>query len=150
MDFRERFPDRYVDAGIAEQHAVAFASGLATAGMRPVVAIYSTFLQRGYDQVFQEVLVQRVPVVFALDRAGLVGEDGATHNGIHDIAYLRTIPGIVLMAPKDGPELIEMLQLGLKLDCSSSIRYARGNAPQQHELVGWDARRRGARRRSRP
>lgn len=141
MDFRERFPDRYVDAGIAEQHAVAFASGLATAGMRPVAAIYSTFLQRGYDQVFQEVLLQRVPVIFAMDRAGLVGEDGATHNGIHDIAYLRTIPGIVLMAPKDGPELVEMLKLGLTLDCSSGVRYARGNAPQLHELPGWHGRR---------
>jgi len=140
MGFRDRFPDRFVDAGIAEQHAVAFASGLATAGMRPVVAIYSTFLQRGYDQVFQEVLLQRVPVLFAMDRAGLVGEDGATHNGIHDIAYLRTIPGIVLMAPKDGPELHEMMQLALQLECSSGVRYARGNAPEAADLVGWHGR----------
>ncbi len=141
MSFRDKFPDRFVDAGIAEQHAVAFASGLATAGLRPVAAIYSTFLQRGYDQVFQEVLLQRVPVVFAMDRAGLVGEDGATHNGLYDIAYLRTMPGIVLMAPKDGIELKEMLALALTLDCSSDIRYARGNAPDADDLVGWHGRR---------
>jgi 1-deoxy-D-xylulose-5-phosphate synthase len=103
MEFRDKFPDRFVDAGIAEQHAVALASGMATAGMRPVCAIYSTFLQRGYDQVFQEVILQRLPVVFAMDRGGLVGEDGATHNGLYDLSYLRCMPGIVLMAPKDGP-----------------------------------------------
>ena len=141
MEFREKFPERFVDAGIAEQHAVAFASGLATSGMRPVVAIYSTFLQRGYDQVFQEVLLQGVPVIFAMDRAGLVGEDGATHNGIYDIAYLRTIPGIVLMAPKDGLELVEMMDFALALDCSSGIRYARGNAPEPEDLSGWHGRR---------
>lgn len=141
MEFRDKFPDRFVDAGIAEQHAVAFASGLSTAGLRPVAAIYSTFLQRGYDQVFQEVLLQGVPVVFAMDRAGLVGEDGATHNGIFDIAYLRTMPGIVLMAPKDGPELIEMMDLALTLDCSAGIRYARGSAPEVENLVGWHGRR---------
>jgi 1-deoxy-D-xylulose-5-phosphate synthase len=141
MRFRERFPDRFVDAGIAEQHAVAFASGLATAGMRPIVAIYSTFLQRGYDQLFQEVLLQRVPVLFAMDRAGLVGEDGPTHVGGYDIAYLRTMPGIVLMAPKDGPELHEMMEFALTLECSTGIRYARGNAPELDELVGWHGRR---------
>jgi 1-deoxy-D-xylulose-5-phosphate synthase len=141
MRFRERFPERFVDAGIAEQHAVAFASGLATAGMRPVVAIYSTFLQRGYDQLFQEVLLQGVPVVFAMDRAGLVGEDGPTHVGGYDIAYLRTMPGIVLMAPKDGLELHEMMEFALTLDCSSGIRYARGNAPEADELIGWHGRR---------
>jgi 1-deoxy-D-xylulose-5-phosphate synthase len=141
MGFRERFPDRFVDAGIAEQHGVGFASGLATAGMRPVCAIYSTFLQRAYDQVFQEVLLQGVPVLFAMDRAGLVGEDGATHNGIYDIAYLRTMPGIVLMAPKDGPELLEMMEFALQLDCSSGIRYARGDAPEAEELVGWHGKR---------
>src|SRR5690606_8278468 len=103
LRFRDRFPDRFVDAGIAEQHAVAFASGLATAGLRPVVAIYSTFLQRAYDQVFQEVLIQDVPVLFCMDRAGIAGEDGCTHNGLFDIAFLRTMPNIVLMAPKDGP-----------------------------------------------
>ncbi|MCC6670795.1 MAG: 1-deoxy-D-xylulose-5-phosphate synthase [Planctomycetes bacterium] len=136
MKFRERFPERFVDAGIAEQHAVAFASGLATAGMRPVAAIYSTFLQRGYDQVFQEVALQKVPVVFALDRAGLVGEDGPTHNGAFDIAYLRTLPGMVLMAPKDGPELKQMLRFGLGLGAPSAVRYPRGDAPGAAELPG--------------
>ena len=137
MEFRDKFPSRFIDAGIAEQHAVAMASGLATSGMRPICAIYSTFLQRGYDQVFQEVILQRLPVVFAMDRAGLVGEDGATHNGLYDIAYLRCMPGIVLMSPKDGPELHEMMQFALTLAGPSGIRYARGNAPTQHELVGW-------------
>ena len=141
MEYRDRFPDRFVDAGIAEQHAVALASGLATAGMRPVCAIYSTFLQRGYDQVFQEVILQRLPVVFAMDRGGLVGEDGATHNGLYDIAYLRCMPGMVLMAPKDGPELHEMMQFALTLPGPSGIRYARGNAPGAHELLGWHGKR---------
>jgi len=141
MEFRDRFPERFVDSGIAEQHAVAMASGMATAGMRPVCAIYSTFLQRGYDQVFQEVVLQRLPVVFAMDRAGLVGEDGATHNGLYDIAYLRCMPGMTLMAPMDGRELHEMMQLALTLDGPSGVRYARGNAPELHDLVGWDGQR---------
>ncbi|MBL8732449.1 MAG: 1-deoxy-D-xylulose-5-phosphate synthase [Planctomycetes bacterium] len=140
MEFRDEFPERFVDAGIAEQHAVALASGLATSGMRPVCAIYSTFLQRGYDQVFQEVILQRLPVVFAMDRAGLVGEDGATHNGLYDIAYLRCMPGLVLMAPKDGVELHEMLAFSLTLDTPSGIRYPRGNAPAPNELLGWHGR----------
>ncbi len=138
MEYRDKHPERFVDAGIAEQHAVAMASGMATSGMRPVCAIYSTFLQRGYDQVFQEVILQRLPVVFAMDRGGLVGEDGATHNGLYDIAYLRCMPGIVLMAPKDGPELQEMLQFALSLPGPSGLRYARGNAPTQSELIGWN------------
>ena len=121
MEFRDWFPDRFVDAGIAEQHAVAMASGMATAGMKPVCAIYSTFLQRGYDQVFQEVIPQRLPVVFAMDRAGLVGEDGATHNGIYDIAYLRCMPGITLMALMDGQELHEMMQFSLTLTDRSAF-----------------------------
>jgi 1-deoxy-D-xylulose-5-phosphate synthase len=137
MEFRDKFPERFLDAGIAEQHAVAMASGLATAGMRPICAIYSTFLQRGYDQVFQEVILQRLPVVFAMDRGGLVGEDGATHNGLYDIAYLRCMPGIVLMSPKDGPELHEMMQFALTLPGACGIRYARGNAPNAGELLGW-------------
>ncbi len=140
MEFRDRYPDRFVDAGIAEQHCVAMASGLATAGMRPVAAIYSTFLQRGYDQVFQEVVLQRLPVVFAMDRAGMVGEDGATHNGLYDIAYLRCMPGIVLMAPKDGPELRDMLAFGLMHDGPSAVRYARGNAPERDSLPGWEGK----------
>jgi len=141
MEFAEKFPDRFVDSGIAEQHCVAMASGLATAGMRPVAAIYSTFLQRGYDQVFQEVVLQQVPVVFCMDRAGLVGEDGATHNGLYDIAYLRTFPHMVLMAPKDGQELDEMLRFAVTLDQPTGIRYARGNAPTLDELYGWDGHR---------
>ncbi|GAB4155346.1 MAG: 1-deoxy-D-xylulose-5-phosphate synthase [Planctomycetota bacterium] len=141
MEYRERFPDRFFDCGIAEQHAVATASGLATAGLRPVAAIYSTFLQRGYDQVFQEVVLQKLPVVFAMDRAGLVGEDGATHNGLYDIAYLRCMPGMVLMAPKDGPELQEMLAFALTLDRPVGIRYGRGIAPNGGELLGWSGER---------
>jgi 1-deoxy-D-xylulose-5-phosphate synthase len=141
MEYRDRFPDRFIDAGIAEQHAVAMASGLATAGMKPVAAIYSSFLQRGYDMVFQEVILQKVPVVFAMDRAGLVGEDGATHNGLYDIAYLRCMPHITLMAPKDGPELHEMLAFALQQPHAVGIRYARGNAPDRGDLPGWHGRR---------
>ncbi|MGK0302740.1 MAG: 1-deoxy-D-xylulose-5-phosphate synthase [Planctomycetota bacterium] len=141
MDFRERFPDRFVDAGIAEQHAIAMASGMATSGMRPVCAIYSSFLQRGYDQVFQEVILQRLPVVFAMDRAGLVGEDGATHNGLYDLSYLRCFPGIVLMSPMDGPELHEMMKLACSLKVPVGVRYPRGNAPEAHDLVGFDGKR---------
>jgi 1-deoxy-D-xylulose-5-phosphate synthase len=129
MGYAEKYPERYMDAGIAEQHAVAFASGLATAGLRPVAAIYSTFLQRAYDQVFQEVALQHLPVVFAMDRAGLVGEDGPSHHGVFDIAYLRAFPGMTLMAPKDGPELEAMLAFALTLNGPSGIRYPRGSAP---------------------
>ena len=141
MEYRDKFPDRFVDAGIAEQHAVALASGLATSGIKPVCAIYSSFLQRGYDQVFQEVVLQKVPVVFAMDRGGLVGEDGATHNGLYDIAFLRCMPGMVLMAPKDGPELREMLEWSLAHPAPTGVRYARGNAPGHGELVGWHGKR---------
>jgi 1-deoxy-D-xylulose-5-phosphate synthase len=141
MEYRDKFPDRFIDAGIAEQHAVAMASGLATSGLKPVCAIYSTFLQRGYDQVFQEVVLQKVPVVFAMDRGGLVGEDGATHNGLYDIAFLRCMPGMVLMSPKDGPELREMLEFSLSHPAPTGIRYARGNAPGHGELVGWHGKR---------
>ncbi len=128
--FQEVFPGRCFDAGIAEQHAIAFASGLADSGLKPVVAIYSTFLQRGYDQIFQEVLLQDLPVVFALDRAGVVGEDGATHNGIFDLAYLGTIPGIVLMAPMDGVEVGMMLDFALRLGKPAAFRFPRGTAPE--------------------
>lgn len=138
MGFRDRFPERFVDAGIAEQHAVAMASGMATSGMRPIVAVYSSFLQRGYDQVFQEVILQKLPVVFAMDRAGLVGEDGATHNGLYDLSFLRCFPGIVLMAPMDGSELHEMMKFARTLEVPVGIRYPRGNAPEAHELIGYD------------
>ncbi len=136
MEFGERHPDKLFDAGIAEQHCVAFASGLATSGLRPICAIYSTFLQRAYDIVFQEVLIQDLPVVFAMDRAGIVGEDGMTHNGLFDIAYLRTFPNIVLCAPKDGPELEAMLAWAVRHDHAVGIRYARGGAPGPGDLPG--------------
>ncbi|MEO0480241.1 MAG: 1-deoxy-D-xylulose-5-phosphate synthase [Planctomycetota bacterium] len=136
MNYAEKFPERFYDTGIAEQHAVAFSSGLAHAGMKPFAAIYSTFLQRAYDIVFQEVLIQNLPVTFALDRAGIVGEDGMTHNGLFDIAYLRTMPNIVLCAPKDGPELQEMMKFCADYDGPIAVRYARGGAPDRHDLPG--------------
>ena len=126
VKFSEQFPDRYFDVGIAEQHAVTFAAGLACEGMRPVVAIYSTFLQRGYDQLIHDVAIQNLPVLFALDRGGLVGGDGATHNGAFDFAYLRTVPNMVLMAPADENECRQMLYTGITLDGPSAVRYPRG------------------------
>ncbi len=128
--FASAHPGRFFDTGITEQHAVAFAGGLARAGARPVAAIYSTFLQRGYDQVFQEVLLQGNPVVFAMDRGGLVGQDGPTHNGLFDLAYLRTMPGVVLMSPRDGTELQRMLEFAVTLPGPSAIRYPRGSSSE--------------------
>lgn len=127
--FAEACPDRFFDVGIAEQHAVTFAAGLAALGMRPVVAIYSTFLQRAYDQIVHDVCLQELPVVFALDRAGLVGEDGPTHHGAFDLSYLRAVPNLVVMAPKDEPELQHMLYTALHLPGPSAIRYPRGQGP---------------------
>jgi 1-deoxy-D-xylulose-5-phosphate synthase len=126
VKFSEQYPDRYFDVGIAEQHAVTFAAGLACEGMRPVVAIYSTFLQRGYDQLIHDVAIQNLPVLFALDRGGLVGGDGATHNGAFDYAYLRTVPNLVVMAPSDENECRQMLYTGLTLDAPAAVRYPRG------------------------
>ena len=126
VEFSQRFPDRYYDVAIAEQHAVTFAAGLACEGLRPVVAIYSTFLQRGYDQLIHDVALQNLPVLFAIDRAGLVGADGATHAGAYDYSFLRCIPNMVIMAPKDEPECRAMLSTGLSLDCPSAVRYPRG------------------------
>ncbi len=126
VEFSQRFPDRYYDVAIAEQHAVTFAAGLACEGLRPVVAIYSTFLQRGYDQLIHDVALQNLPVLFAIDRAGLVGADGATHAGAYDYSFLRCIPNMVVMAPKDEPECRAMLSTGLSLDCPSAVRYPRG------------------------
>ncbi len=128
--FAEEFPDRCYDVGIAEQHAVTFAAGLAAGGQKPVVAIYSTFLQRSYDQVIHDVSLQNLPVIFALDRAGIVGEDGETHHGIFDMAYLRHLPRMMVMAPSDGDELRAMLKTAIHLDCPSAIRYPRGSAPE--------------------
>ena len=126
--FRPRHPNRYFDVGIAEEHAVVFAAGMATRGFRPVCAIYSTFLQRAFDPVVHDVCLQKLPVLFCMDRAGLSGDDGPTHHGLFDIAYLRGIPGITLMAPKDEDELADMLKTALDLPGPSAIRYPRGSA----------------------
>lgn len=125
---RQRFPERYFDVGIAEQHGVTFAAGLAAAGMRPVAAIYSTFLQRAFDQVIHDVCLQNLHVVFALDRAGIVGEDGQTQHGLFDIAYMRMIPNMKVMAPKDENELRHMLYTALYMDGPVCLRYPRGKA----------------------
>jgi len=125
-NFRTRHPKRYFDVGIAEEHAVVFAAGIATRGFRPVCAIYSTFLQRGFDPIIHDVCLQRLPVLFCMDRAGLAGDDGPTHHGLFDIAYLRGIPEIVLMAPKDEDELADMMKTALELAGPSAIRYPRG------------------------
>ncbi|WP_199639203.1 sodorifen biosynthesis 1-deoxy-D-xylulose-5-phosphate synthase SodB [Serratia sp. PAMC26656] len=127
--FQQRFPDRYFDVGIAEQHAVTFAGGLAAEGMRPVVAIYSTFLQRGYDQLIHDVAIQKLPVTFAIDRAGVVGADGATHMGMFDLAYLRCIPNLLLMCPADENECRQMLHTALNHHGPAAVRYPRGSGP---------------------
>jgi len=126
VEFSKKFPGRYFDVAIAEQHAVTFAAGIACEGLKPVVAIYSTFLQRGYDQLIHDVALQNLPVVFALDRAGLVGGDGATHQGAYDISYLRCIPNMVLMAPSDENECRQMLYTATTLSGPSAVRYPRG------------------------
>jgi 1-deoxy-D-xylulose-5-phosphate synthase len=124
--FRPHHPKRYFDVGIAEEHAVIFAAGMATRGYRPVCAIYSTFLQRAFDPIVHDVALQQLPVVFCMDRAGLSGDDGPTHHGLFDISYLRGIPGMVLMAPKDEDELADMMKTALQLPGPSAIRYPRG------------------------
>lgn len=129
VKFSQRFPDRYFDVGIAEQHSVALAAGLACDGMKPVVAIYSTFLQRAYDQVIHDVAIQHLPVLFAIDRAGIVGPDGPTHNGSYDLTFLRCLPGMVIMVPADENECRQMLFTGFTLDGPSAVRYPRGNGP---------------------
>ncbi|MBR3039054.1 MAG: 1-deoxy-D-xylulose-5-phosphate synthase [Lachnospiraceae bacterium] len=126
--FRNMYPDRFFDVGIAEQHAVTFAAGLAAGGLRPVVAIYSSFLQRAYDQILHDVCIQKLPVVFAIDRAGLVGSDGETHQGIFDLSYLSSIPGMTIMAPKNKWELADMLRYAVKYDGPIALRYPRGQA----------------------
>ena len=127
VDYARRFPQRYYDVGIAEQHAVTFAAGLACEGLKPVCAIYSTFLQRGYDQLIHDVAIQNLPVLFAIDRGGLVGADGATHHGAFDLSYLRCIPNLVVMAPGDENECRRMFATGLSLNGPSAVRYPRGN-----------------------
>ena len=127
--FSQEYPDRYFDVGIAEQHAVTFAAGLACEGMKPVVAIYSTFLQRAYDQLIHDVVLQNLPVVFAIDRGGLVGADGPTHNGSFDLTYLRCLPNTTVMAPADENECRQMLTTAFSLDTPAAVRYPRGTGP---------------------
>jgi 1-deoxy-D-xylulose-5-phosphate synthase len=125
--FSREFPERFFDVGIAEQHGVTFAAGLAAEGLRPVFAVYSSFLQRAYDQVFHDVCLQNLPVTFALDRAGVVGSDGPTHHGAFDLSYLRHLPNMTLMAPKDENELQHMLATAVNLGTPVTMRYPRGN-----------------------
>jgi 1-deoxy-D-xylulose-5-phosphate synthase len=137
--FQKRVPDQYVDVGIAEQHAITLAASLAADGMRPIATIYSTFLQRGFDQIIHDVCIQNLPVFFCLDRAGIVGSDGPTHQGMYDIAYLRCIPNMTLMAPKDEAELQRMIVTGIEHDGPIAMRYPRGNGygvPLMEE--GWE------------
>ena len=129
VEFEERFPDRYFDVGIAEQHSVTLAAGLACGGLRPVVAIYSTFFQRAYDQLVHDVALQNLPVLFAIDRAGLVGPDGPTHAGSFDYSFMRCLPNMVIMAASDENECRQMLYTGMQIDGPSSVRYPRGNGP---------------------
>jgi len=126
-EFAKTFPDRFFDVGIAEQHGVTFAAGMATEGLKPVVAIYSTFLQRAYDQILHDVCIEALPVVFAIDRGGLVGEDGSTHHGVFDLSYLRSLPNMVVMAPKDENELCRMLATAIVHDGPIAFRYPRGS-----------------------
>ena len=126
--FRNMYPDRFVDAGIAEEHAVTFAAGLALGGYKPVFAVYSSFLQRAYDQILEDVCLQNLPVVFAIDRAGLVGSDGETHQGIFDLSYLSSMPNMHILSPKNKWELSDMLKYAVSFDGPIAIRYPRGNA----------------------
>jgi 1-deoxy-D-xylulose-5-phosphate synthase len=141
VEFEQRFPDRYYDVGIAEQHSVTLAAGLACGGMKPVVAIYSTFFQRAYDQLIHDVVLQNLPVVFAIDRAGVVGPDGPTHAGSFDFSFMRCLPNIVVMAPADENECRQMLYTAMQIDGPSSVRYPRGTGPgvdvedDMHELA---------------
>jgi 1-deoxy-D-xylulose-5-phosphate synthase len=130
---RDEFPDRFFDTGICESHAVAFAAGQAKAGLRPIVDIYSTFMQRSYDQVFQEVALQNLPVVFMMDRAGLTGPDGPTHHGVFDIGYMRLFPNMVVMAPGDAHDMTQMVDLAIQHSSPCSLRYPKASA---RELPG--------------
>lgn len=134
--FKETFPERAFDAGIAEEHAVTFAAGLAKGGLRPFVTVYSTFLQRAYDEIIEDVCIQKLPVIFAIDRAGCVGRDGETHHGIFDISYLSHMPGMTVLAPRDFAELYEMMEYALTLDGPAAIRYPRGGQKVLPEEFG--------------
>jgi 1-deoxy-D-xylulose-5-phosphate synthase len=152
VEFSKRFPDRYFDVAIAEQHAVTLAAGLACDGLRPVVAIYSTFLQRAYDQLIHDVALQNLPVVFAIDRGGLVGGDGATHQGAFDLSFLRCVPNMVVMAPADENECRQMLYTATTLNGPSAVRYPRGTGPGarvEQELVALPVGRAQVRREGR-
>ncbi|MBU3724229.1 MAG: 1-deoxy-D-xylulose-5-phosphate synthase [Burkholderiaceae bacterium] len=138
QEFARRFPQRYFDVGIAEQHAVTFAAGIACEGQRPVLAIYSTFLQRGYDQLIHDVALQNLPVLFAIDRGGLVGADGATHAGVFDYAFMRCVPNMVVMAPKDERECRLMLNTGLAIGGPSAVRYPRGTGTGVDATASFD------------
>ncbi len=127
-EFSQKFPERFFDVGIAEQHAATFAGGLAVEGLKPVLSYYSTFLQRAYDQVIHDIALQKLPVVFAIDRAGLVGEDGPTHHGVFDIAFLRAVPNIIITAPKDAQELRNLLYTGIESQLPFAVRYPRGES----------------------
>ena len=133
-NFKQAYPKRFFDVGIAEEHAVTFAAGMAADGLKPIVAIYSTFLQRAYDQIIHDVCLQGLPVVFAVDRAGLVGSDGDTHQGIFDTAYLATVPGLTVLSPKDGKELKEMLKYAYNLNKPVAVRYPRGTADNFEDI----------------
>lgn len=128
MGFREAYPERFFDVGIAEEHAVTFAGGMAAGGMHPVVAIYSTFLQRAYDQILHDVCLENLPVTFCIDRSGIVGNDGETHQGVFDISYLSNIPGLTIMAPKNKDEFVKMLRFSMNFQGPSAVRYPRGKA----------------------
>jgi 1-deoxy-D-xylulose-5-phosphate synthase len=151
--FAKAHPDRFFDVGIAEGHGVTFAAGLATRGIRPVVAIYSTFLQRGYDNIVHDCAIQHLPVVFAMDRAGLVGEDGPTHMGLYDIAYMLAVPGMTVTAPKDGREMVALLRSGIEHEGGPfCLRYPRDASPDlvphAHEIEAaphatWEVLRHG-------
>jgi 1-deoxy-D-xylulose-5-phosphate synthase len=134
-EFAKKFPNRLFDVGIAEQHGVTFAAGLASAGMRPIFAVYSTFLQRGYDQIVHDVCLQKLPVIFAIDRAGLVGADGETHHGVFDIAFLRHIPNMTIMSPKNKNEFKKMLKFAIDLSSPVAIRYPRGQCPMEDKKI---------------
>jgi len=127
--FSQEYPERYFDVGIAEQHALTFAAGLACEGLKPVVAIYSTFLQRAYDQLIHDVAIQNLPLVLAIDRSGLVGADGPTHHGAFDLSYLRCLPNLVVMTPCDERECRQMLTTAFRLDQPAAVRYPRGSGP---------------------
>lgn len=126
VEYEKRFPKRYFDVGIAEQHSLTLAAGMAIGGLKPIVAIYSTFLQRAYDQLIHDIAIQNLPVLFAIDRAGCVGSDGPTHNGSYDISFMRCLPNIVIMTPSNENECRQMLYTGITLDCPASVRYPRG------------------------